>query len=100
MEDGLDIPEDSMRHIEALLARHRPEMIQRMFQQALEGRTSSSAAPRVQQLTQPRTQLGRVVAHFIDGIHRLHRLVVSFVGGGIVPHVHNLLLSLASFYCI
>ncbi|KAL1592253.1 hypothetical protein SLS60_011330 [Paraconiothyrium brasiliense] len=36
MDDNLDIPEDSMRHIEALLARHRPDMIHRMFQQAME----------------------------------------------------------------
>ncbi|KAI4656230.1 hypothetical protein J4E93_000949 [Alternaria ventricosa] len=32
MEDNLDIPEESMRHIEALLARHPPHLIQRMPQ--------------------------------------------------------------------
>jgi hypothetical protein len=39
MEESLDIPEESMRHIEALLARHPPQMIQRMFSQTLESRT-------------------------------------------------------------
>lgn len=38
MEEQLDIPEESMRHIEALLARHPPQMIQRMFAQTLESR--------------------------------------------------------------
>ncbi|CAI6337671.1 unnamed protein product [Periconia digitata] len=42
--DDMDIPDESMRHIEALLARHRPEMIQRMFQQALDSRRSSVAS--------------------------------------------------------
>ncbi|KAI4619645.1 hypothetical protein J4E83_005500 [Alternaria metachromatica] len=39
MEDNLDIPEESMRHIEALLARHPPHLIQRMFSQAIDSRT-------------------------------------------------------------
>jgi hypothetical protein len=43
MEDNLDIPEESMRHIEALLARHPPHLIQRMFSQTLESRTSDPA---------------------------------------------------------
>ncbi len=38
MEDQVDIPEESMRHIEALLARHPPQVIQRMFAQTLESR--------------------------------------------------------------
>jgi hypothetical protein len=38
MDDNFDIPEESMRHIEALLARHPPQMIQRMFSQTLESR--------------------------------------------------------------
>lgn len=40
MEDNMDIPEESMRHIEALLARHPPQHIQRMFSQALDSRKS------------------------------------------------------------
>lgn len=40
MEDHFEIPEDSMRHIEALLARHHPHQIQRMFAQTLESRES------------------------------------------------------------
>lgn len=42
MEEQFDIPEESMRHIEALLARHHPSQIQRMFAQTLESRKSSS----------------------------------------------------------
>ncbi|KAF5845383.1 hypothetical protein GGP41_002935 [Bipolaris sorokiniana] len=38
MDDNVEIPEESMRHIEALLARHPPHLIQRMFSQALESR--------------------------------------------------------------
>jgi hypothetical protein len=38
MEDHLDIPEESMRHIEALLSKHPPQMIQRMFAQAIDSR--------------------------------------------------------------
>ncbi|KAF2035076.1 hypothetical protein EK21DRAFT_54755 [Setomelanomma holmii] len=41
MEDNLDIPEESMRHIEALLARHPPHLIQRMFSQAMEAEPRS-----------------------------------------------------------
>ncbi|KAH3915464.1 hypothetical protein HBH56_074610 [Parastagonospora nodorum] len=44
MDDGLDIPEESMRHIEALLARHPPHMIQQMFSQTLASRRSSVAS--------------------------------------------------------
>ncbi|EUC48615.1 hypothetical protein COCMIDRAFT_86698 [Bipolaris oryzae ATCC 44560] len=36
MDDNVEIPEESMRHIEALLARHPPHLIQRMFSQALD----------------------------------------------------------------
>ncbi|KAF1944990.1 hypothetical protein EJ02DRAFT_64919 [Clathrospora elynae] len=43
MEDNLDIPEESMRHIEALLARHPPHLIQRMFSQAIDSRRNSTA---------------------------------------------------------
>lgn len=43
MEDHVNIPEESMRHIEALLARHPPQMIQRMFSQTLESRKSRIA---------------------------------------------------------
>lgn len=39
MDENMEIPDESMRHIEALLARHRPDMIQRMFQQAMDSRT-------------------------------------------------------------
>lgn len=38
MDDNLDIPEESMRHIEALLAKHPPHLIQRMFSQAIDSR--------------------------------------------------------------
>ncbi|KAJ8112794.1 hypothetical protein OPT61_g4918 [Boeremia exigua] len=41
MEDQVDIPEESMRHIEALLAKHHPQVIQRMFAQTLESRRNS-----------------------------------------------------------
>ncbi|KAH6611980.1 hypothetical protein C7974DRAFT_406750 [Boeremia exigua] len=41
MEDQVEIPEESMRHIEALLARHPPQMIQRMFAQTMESRRNS-----------------------------------------------------------
>ncbi|KAF1843406.1 uncharacterized protein K460DRAFT_378559 [Cucurbitaria berberidis CBS 394.84] len=44
MEENLDIPEESMRHIDALLARHPPHLIQRMFSQALESRRNSVAS--------------------------------------------------------
>ncbi|KAG9192625.1 hypothetical protein G6011_11359 [Alternaria panax] len=44
MEDSLDIPEESMRHIEALLARHPPHLIQRMFSQAIDSRRNSTAS--------------------------------------------------------
>jgi hypothetical protein len=43
MDDNLDIPEESMRHIEALLARHPPHLIQRMFSQTLESRMLNPA---------------------------------------------------------
>ncbi|KAJ5057829.1 hypothetical protein J3E74DRAFT_438327 [Bipolaris maydis] len=44
MDDNVEIPEESMRHIEALLARHPPHLIQRMFSQALESRRNSTAS--------------------------------------------------------
>ncbi|KAF2788364.1 hypothetical protein K505DRAFT_421152 [Melanomma pulvis-pyrius CBS 109.77] len=44
MEENLDIPDESMRHIEALLSRHPPQMIQRMFAQALDSRRNSVAS--------------------------------------------------------
>ncbi|KAF2877593.1 hypothetical protein BDV95DRAFT_559612 [Massariosphaeria phaeospora] len=44
MDDMLDIPDESMQHIEALLSRHPPQMIQRMFQQAIESRRNSVAS--------------------------------------------------------
>ncbi|KAL6711091.1 hypothetical protein ACN47E_006966 [Coniothyrium glycines] len=44
MDDNFDIPDESMRHIDALLARHPPHLIQRMFAQALESRRSSTAS--------------------------------------------------------
>ncbi|EAT79128.2 hypothetical protein SNOG_13681 [Parastagonospora nodorum SN15] len=44
MDDGLDIPEESMRHIEALLARHPPHMIQQMFSQTLASQPRSYPA--------------------------------------------------------
>ncbi|KAF1361207.1 hypothetical protein EJ07DRAFT_112182 [Lizonia empirigonia] len=44
MEDHVDIPAESMRHIEALLARHPPQMIQRMFSQTLESQPRSYPA--------------------------------------------------------
>ncbi|KAH7382480.1 hypothetical protein DE146DRAFT_623788 [Phaeosphaeria sp. MPI-PUGE-AT-0046c] len=44
MEDNLDIPDESMRHIEALLARHPPHLIQRMFSQTLEAEPRSYPA--------------------------------------------------------
>ncbi|KAF2124988.1 hypothetical protein P153DRAFT_434693 [Dothidotthia symphoricarpi CBS 119687] len=44
MEDLVDIPEDSMRHVEALLARHPPHLIQRMFAQTIESRRNSVAS--------------------------------------------------------
>ncbi|KAF1834041.1 hypothetical protein BDW02DRAFT_579902 [Decorospora gaudefroyi] len=44
MEDNVDIPDESMRHIEALLARHPPHLIQRMFSQAIESRRNSTAS--------------------------------------------------------
>ncbi|KAF2648869.1 hypothetical protein K491DRAFT_561090, partial [Lophiostoma macrostomum CBS 122681] len=44
MEDNQEFPEESMRHIEALLQRHPPQMLQRMFQQVIESRRSSIAS--------------------------------------------------------
>ncbi|KAI8931262.1 hypothetical protein NX059_011609 [Plenodomus lindquistii] len=44
MDDNLDIPEESMRHIDALLARHPPHLIQQMFSQALDSRRNSTAS--------------------------------------------------------
>lgn len=42
MEERVEIPEESMQHIEALLARHPPHLIQRMFAQTIESRKSVS----------------------------------------------------------
>lgn len=38
MEDFQDFPEESLQQIEALLSRHPPQLIQRMFQQVLDSR--------------------------------------------------------------
>ncbi|KAF2746200.1 hypothetical protein M011DRAFT_445565 [Sporormia fimetaria CBS 119925] len=39
MDDSSDFPDDSLRHVQALLSRHPPHVIQRMFQHVLESRT-------------------------------------------------------------
>ncbi|PSN69438.1 hypothetical protein BS50DRAFT_341861 [Corynespora cassiicola Philippines] len=44
MEDYTEFPEESMRHIEALLSRHPPQVIQRMFAQAMDSRRNSIAS--------------------------------------------------------
>ncbi|KAF2733278.1 hypothetical protein EJ04DRAFT_274498 [Polyplosphaeria fusca] len=44
MDDNVDIPEESMRHVEALLSRHNPQMIQRMFQQVIDSRESTTTS--------------------------------------------------------
>lgn len=87
MEDHVEIPEESMRHIEALLARHPPAMIQRMFSQALESRALRTPSFRrmanVRQavtryhLLRPQTPLLRAqprrLAHHGGPDYRLHR---------------------------
>ncbi|KAF2475775.1 uncharacterized protein BDR25DRAFT_88627 [Lindgomyces ingoldianus] len=44
MDDNVDIPEDSLQHVEALLSRHPPQVIQRMFQQVMDSRRNSTAS--------------------------------------------------------
>ncbi|KAF2188707.1 hypothetical protein K469DRAFT_748431 [Zopfia rhizophila CBS 207.26] len=44
MDEGQDFPEESLAHIEALLSRHPPQEIMRMFQQVLDSRRNSSAS--------------------------------------------------------
>lgn len=89
MDDNLDIPEESMRHIEALLARHRPDMIHRMFQQAMESSMFSPQPTHVQYLTQSRTQLCRILSHsFFDINNCVNGLVVS-LSRSLVSHVDN-----------
>lgn len=44
MEDFQDIPDDSLKHIEALLTRHPPGAIMRMFQQVAATRRNSTAS--------------------------------------------------------
>ncbi|KAF2105801.1 hypothetical protein BDV96DRAFT_474604, partial [Lophiotrema nucula] len=44
MEDNFQMDEESMRHVEALLQRHPPQLIQRMFQQVIDSRRSSIAS--------------------------------------------------------
>jgi hypothetical protein len=63
MEDNLDIPDESMRHIEALLARHPPHLIQRMFSQAIDSRMLPAAQLYVYMLTKSRPQLDSLVIH-------------------------------------
>ena len=41
-----EIPDDSLQHIEALLTRHPPHVILRMFNQVVTSRTASSETPR------------------------------------------------------
>lgn len=66
MEDQLDIPEESMRHIEALLARHPPQMIQRMFAQTLESRKLRTWMM-LTELTSTRPQL-----HIVSRVYQYH----------------------------
>ena len=63
MDDSLDIPEESMRHIEALLARHPPQLIQRMFSQAIDSRMFIDVSMYASALTEFRPQLHSLVFH-------------------------------------
>jgi hypothetical protein len=63
MEDHVDIPEESMRHIEALLARHPPHVIQRMFSQTIDSRKYIAVALHVYALMVFRPQLNSLVVH-------------------------------------
>ncbi|KAF2002315.1 hypothetical protein P154DRAFT_521127 [Amniculicola lignicola CBS 123094] len=44
MDENVEIPDDSMQHVEALLSRHPPQLIQRMFQQVIDSRRNSIAS--------------------------------------------------------
>ncbi|KAH7121019.1 hypothetical protein B0J11DRAFT_54875 [Dendryphion nanum] len=44
MEDFSDFPEESMRHVEALLNRHPPQVVLRMFQQVMDSKRNSMAS--------------------------------------------------------
>ncbi|ORY11301.1 hypothetical protein BCR34DRAFT_587964 [Clohesyomyces aquaticus] len=44
MEEHVEIPDDSLQHVEALLQRHPPHLIQRMFAQVLDSRRNSTAS--------------------------------------------------------
>jgi hypothetical protein len=96
MDENMEIPDESMRHIEALLARHRPDMIQRMFQQAMDSRRWCTPKVCAPQLTQRRTQLGGIFAHISHIIHHVvgigcivfsvfRRAVISYLDHIVVP---------------
>ncbi|KAF2999769.1 hypothetical protein E8E13_005340 [Curvularia kusanoi] len=79
MEDQVDIPEESMRHIEALLSRHPPQMIQRMFAQALESRRPKlHLIPRIHQHN--RNELN-IIIWFVMAISAFNRFDIFKLDG-------------------
>lgn len=79
MEDNLDIPEESMRHIEALLARHPPHLIQRMFSQAIDSRTFLGVLFCVYMLTKSRPQLYSLVIHVYQHREFIYNILVRVI---------------------
>lgn len=63
-----------MRHIEALLARHPPQMIQRMFSQTLESRRSSGVRRFRNVLNLNRSKL-----HIVFCIYEYHSHKLNFI---------------------
>jgi len=71
-----------MRHIEALLARHPPQMIQRMFSQAIDSRMYFVFLLVVLALTDFRPQLHCLIFH----VHQ-HRQLIRHIFIGIIMAV-------------
>jgi hypothetical protein len=89
------VPNDSLHHIEALLAKHPPRLIQHMFAETIEPSTPRLLTPTPPQLTSPRPRLNSAFLcldkHYrqhlnlfiftkrISRYHRLHLLPFGFV---------------------
>jgi hypothetical protein len=79
MEENLDIPEESMRHIEALLARHPPHLIQRMFSQALDSRMFVDVPIYASALTEFRPQFHSLVLHVDQHCQLDYNIFLRFI---------------------
>lgn len=96
MEDTsmLDIPDESMQHINALLARHPPGMIQRMFSQTIETRMCFANWPltlHILTIAQADTPMPRPSCPQIPSAQTLLHLLVHH-GGRVYPWPRPFLL--------